>query len=157
MMRFLWSLIFGLSLSLNPALATDNHSHAKPGSSRLELDSGKKWATDAPLRSGMAGIKSAIEPMLREIHENKLTEAKYAGLAQRINSEVNSIFKNCKLSPKADAQLHLILIQIVEGANAMKSSAQLSAKRKGAIQVVEALALYPRYFEHPGWIGLKHE
>jgi hypothetical protein len=116
----------------------------------------KKWETDAPLRKGMAGIRDDMASKLGEIHAGKLKKPGYAELSGKISTHTNSIFKNCKLSPKADAQLHLVLSQILGGNQQMKSAESIQDRRAGAIKIIDALQLYPKYFDHPGWQPLTH-
>ena len=48
---------------------------------KLELNQGRKWETDAPLRQGMTSIRGAMETALGGIHEHKYTAAQYGALA----------------------------------------------------------------------------
>lgn len=143
---------------LSPAvlMAEEKHDHATSATTEVKLNKGKKWETDAPLRNGMTGIKDAMASQLGEIHSGKLTKSQYAELAAKITGHTDSIFKNCKLSPEADAQLHIILVQILEGTKDMKDSDLASSREYGAVKVVKALELYPKYFKHSGWKPLKH-
>lgn len=145
-----------LALTSFPLLAGEKYAHNDHGSSALQLDSGKKWETDAPLRKGMAGIRDAMASRLGEIHAGKLKKTQYAELSEEISAHTNSIFKNCKLSPKADAQLHLVLSQILGGNQQMKSAESIHDRRAGAIKIFDALQLYPKYFDHPDWKPLTH-
>lgn len=145
-----------VALTSFPLLAEEGHDHNSHGSVTLQLDSGKKWETDAPLRKGMAGIRDALASRLGEIHASKLKKAQYTQLSDKISTYTNSIFKNCKLSPKADAQLHLVLAQILDGNQKMKSAESIQDRRAGAIRIFDALQLYPKYFDHPGWQPLTH-
>ena len=83
-MKGIWKLLTAAGLALGLAtgsLAADAHKHdhgAAPA--KLELNNGKKWATDAPLRRGMENIRNSIDAVHHEIHENKLSTAKYGAL-----------------------------------------------------------------------------
>lgn len=46
-----------------------SHEHAQGGVGQLKLDDGMKWATDAPLRAGMAEIQSAFDANRPTIHD----------------------------------------------------------------------------------------
>lgn len=138
-------------------IAEEKHDHAaSPGAENLQLNAGKKWATDAPLRTGMSKLRDAVASRLNEIHSGTMTKAQYADLATRITEQTDFIFKNCKLSPKADAQLHLILVPILEGTRAMKDADPAAEREQGAVKVVRALSQYPKYFNHAGWKPLVH-
>lgn len=155
MKKSLFALVFMVTTSF-PLLAEEKHGHNAHGGVVLQLDSGKKWETDAPLRKGMAGIRDDMASKLGEIHAGKLKKPRYAELSEKISTHTNSIFKNCKLSPKADAQLHLVLSQILGGNQQMKSAKSIQDRRAGAIKIIDALQLYPKYFDHPGWQPLAH-
>ena len=58
------------------------------------------------------------------------------------------MIENCELSEAADEQLHVVLTQILEGANEMEAGSQ---SRGGAVMIVKALNAYGEHFEHPGW------
>jgi hypothetical protein len=130
----------------------DAHEHGHgAGAAKLELDQGKKWQTDAPLRKGMEGIRSALASDLEAIHANKATAKQYKALAKRIEGEVAGIVQNCKLEPEADAQLHLVIAELIEGAEAMEGKRKGAARRAGAERVAKALNAYGEHFEHAGW------
>lgn len=143
------------SLAAEKAAPMHEHDHgAAPA--RLTLNEGKKWSTDAPLRKGMESIRMLMEASLHEIHDGKLSAAKYGALAKKLNAEVGGIVANCKLEPKADAQLHLVIADISEGVEAMEGKAKKVKRDAGAVKVVGALEKYGSHFEHPGWQPLKH-
>jgi len=137
--------------------AAHSHEH-EPGAApaKLSLNQGRKWATDEALRRGMENIRSAVDQSLPAIHENKLSAAKYADLAKRIDGEVAGIVANCKLEPAADAQLHLVIAEILQGVEAMEGKTRKAKRQAGAVQVVAALDQYGQFFEHGGWQNLKH-
>jgi hypothetical protein len=78
----------------------------------MTLNQGRKWATDEPLRAGMGRIRGLVEPQLGAAHAGKLTPAQYRELATQVENEVGGIVANCKLEPKADAMLHLVIADI---------------------------------------------
>ncbi|KAB2844803.1 MAG: hypothetical protein F9K47_02390 [Burkholderiales bacterium] len=150
----------GLSfLLVAGALAAGNASHSHEhgaAPARLSLNQGHKWATDAALRHGMESIRSAMDASLHDIHENKLTPAKYAELAKKVDGEVAGIVAHCKLEPAADAQLHLVIAEILNGVETMQGKSKKAKRQAGAVQVVAALEQYGKFFEHAGWQGIRH-
>lgn len=155
-MKFQIIFTIALSLLLQAAVAEDKaHSHHKSEKSELKLNVGKKWETDSPLRTGMENIKSNLESKLTDIHHNKFTKDQFAELSTKISSDLESIFKNCKLTPAADEQLHLILVEIMDGADKMKK-VKPDDRKTGAIKVFKALDQYPKYFAHPNWKAIQH-
>jgi hypothetical protein len=59
--------------------------------------------------------------------------------------------QNCKLEPEADAQLHIVIAELLAGAEAMQGKEPGVARRAGAKRVVKALNAYGEHFEHAGW------
>ena len=90
---------------------------------------------------------------LGAIHSNKLPKEKYAALAKTINSEANYMVQNCNLEPEADAQLHLIIAELMDGSTAMEK--QIHA-RDGAVKVIGAIESYGTYFDDPDFNPIKH-
>ncbi|TAN83875.1 MAG: hypothetical protein EPN14_02710 [Gallionella sp.] len=132
-----------------------SHSHGAGEPAQLTLDHGRKWPTDANLRQGMERIRDALAAELPAIHAGKMTAGQYRALAQKVNVQTEFMVKNCKLDQQADAMLHLVLADIVAGADAMAGQGGSKA-RKGAEKIVHALETYGRFFEHSGWRGVSH-
>lgn len=136
-----------------PAFAANDaqeHGHGAQ-EAKLVLDHGKKWQTDEPLRQGMASIRGAVAKDVKAIHANKLTPRQYEALAAKVNAEVAGIVQNCKLSPEADAQLHIVVAELMAGAEAMQGKEKGVTRRAGAERVAKALNAYGEHFDHAGW------
>jgi hypothetical protein len=135
-----------------PAIAADaqQHGHGGAESYKLQLDHGKKWPTDEPLRKGMGEIRTLIDAQHEGIHKGRLKPVDYAALGERIEAQVGYVVANCKLDPGADANLHIVVGEILAGVEAMKGKEKKSP-RAGAGKVVDALKDYGKYFDHPGW------
>ena len=123
--------------------------HSSSDSDSMTMDQGKKWATDKPLRSNMRAIRSVIKTNKDKIHNKKMTDAEYKKLATSIQKSVDGIFKECKLPKKADAQLHVILANILKGKNLIETSK--SDKMSGVIVIHKSLAMYGKFFDDPKW------
>jgi hypothetical protein len=145
-----FALAFG-SLAPAAAMAADVHSHGAGAVESLKLHAGKKWASDAPLRKGTTEIRNAIAANKDAIHAGKLTDAAYDALAAKIDAQVSYLVTNCKLPADADAQLHLVLAQVMQGTSAMKGKEKTMSRRAGVESIVQALEAYSRHFDHPGW------
>jgi hypothetical protein len=144
------AIVAGVALAASAAPpAADPHQHAA-APAKLTLDHGKRWATDPPLREGMSAIRSALAPKLAAVHKGTLTAAEYRSLGATVESQVAEIVAKCKLEPAADANLHLIVADLVAGADAMQGKSPRTPAA-GAQQVARALDQYGRYFDHPGW------
>ncbi|MBL0142144.1 MAG: hypothetical protein IPP91_08695 [Betaproteobacteria bacterium] len=118
---------------------------------KLHLDHGRKWATDEPLRRGMAAIRGAVNRAPAPMHKAMAKPEAYAELGRRIEGLVGQIVKECKLPPEADAQLHLVIADVIAGADAMKSAKNAPAGRSGLVKVDGAIKTYGQYFDPPGW------
>lgn len=142
--------------SVGPARAQASaHHHEAATPHKLTLNHGRKWATDEPLRSGMARIRDVVEPQLGAAHADKLTPEQYKALADRIETEVGGIVANCKLEPQADAMLHLVITDLGDGTDAMKGKNTKLRPALGLVKVAQAVNQYGRYFEHPGFKRLR--
>jgi len=126
------ALVLAVALAFAaPAFAAEvAHSHGQAAEeAKLVLNQGKKWQTDAPLRQGMENIRAVVA---------KGTKAE--ALAKAVETEVAGIVQNCKLEPAADEQLHIVIAELMAGAEA-----------KDAERVAKALNAYGEHFDHAGW------
>ena len=137
---------------------TVNHHHDANVQHKIELDAGRKWATDEPLRTGMTAMKALAVAALPKAHAGKLTSAQYDALANDINAQIAYIVQNCKLHPKADAQLHIVIGDIAQGVETMQGKHPGKGRPLGVVEVSRAMNTYGEYFNHPGWqaINLPH-
>jgi hypothetical protein len=133
-----------------PATAADPHQHGAAVPTKLALDHGRKWATDEPLRKNMAEIRAALAAKQSGIHAGKLTADEYKALGALVEARIATIVAECKLEPAADANLHLVVAELVAGADAMQGKSK-TPPRTGAVHAVRAVNDYGRYFDHPGW------
>ncbi|HEY0825489.1 MAG TPA: hypothetical protein VGD76_17000 [Ramlibacter sp.] len=137
-----------MAAGANPPAA---HAHGDAHPAKLQLDHGRKWATDKPLRESMGRIRAAMAPKLPAAHKGTMSAAEYAALAAKVEGEVANIVTNCKLAPEADAMLHLVLADLTGGTDAMAGRTAGVAAQAGFVQVITAVNEYGRFFEHPGW------
>ena len=133
-----------------PSLAADPHQHAAGEPSKLVLDHGRKWATDEPLRKNMSEIRAALAAKHGGIHKGTLAPEDYKALGTLVEARVATIVAECKLEPAADANLHLIVAELIAGADAMQGKSK-TTPAAGAVQAVRAANRYGTYFNHPGW------
>jgi hypothetical protein len=136
------------------AAETHAHGHAQHGHAGavagLEFDAGKRWPTDAALREGMSSIRQAFDADHPRIHRGEQTDAQYDGLADTVGQQVDRIIANCKLPPAADAQLHLVVADLLQGAALMHDPGD-GTRHDGAALVHGALIAYGKYFDDPDW------
>lgn len=133
----------------------EHHAHGDASSalvSRLELGrDGQRWPTDPALRAGMASIRAAFDADHPAIHAGRQTDAQYEALASRIETEVNTIVAQCKLPPEADAQLHYVVGDLLQGVSLMRGGDPTKSRHDGAHRVHVALNAYGKYFDDPAW------
>jgi hypothetical protein len=134
------------------ALAASGHqSHVAPDMA-LTLNDGQKWQTDDALRLGMDGMRAQLALSLEQVRAGAFTPSDYAALAEDLQAQVDYIVANCKLPEEADAQLHVVLGEVLEGVDAMRSGENPA---DGAARVGRAMDAYALHFEHPGWVSLE--
>lgn len=129
------AMLFGMLTIPALAVAEDDHDHGHEVT-ELSLNNGEKWQIDAPLSLAMNKIRNAMNEQLDGIHANNLPQKKYNALANEVNTQVAYMVENCELEPAADAQLHIIIHDLMEGAEAMQSEAN---PQTGAVKVVGAI------------------
>lgn len=149
-----------LSLTVAGRVATaHDHDHAHGASSGspsvLALKQGSKWPTDESLRHGMGRIRDAMEEPMPALYAGKADSTQFDIRARRVNEQIAFMVQNCKLDKETDAMLHLVLAEIIAGAEAMEGKNKELDRRGGAMKVMHALDNYDRYFDHPGWRPLK--
>ena len=128
-----------------------SHGHDANAPAKLSLNQGRKWATDDALRMGMANIRALVEPQLGAAHAGKLSPAQYAALAGQVDAEVGGIVANCKLEPKADAVLHIVIGEMGAGTDAMAGKTAQLRPAQGLVQLAKAVNDYAGHFDHPGF------
>ncbi|AAZ98108.1 conserved hypothetical protein [Thiobacillus denitrificans ATCC 25259] len=140
------------STGVHAAERADHPHHGEGGADvqKLELNAGRKWATDAPLRQAMSDINRAMTEAVPLIRKDQLDAAAYQALAATVKQKVAYAVEHCKLEPRADAMLHVLLADLMAGAEAMEGKTG-HPRREGALQVLQALDAYGRYFQHAGW------
>ena len=147
---------FAASLA-GPVLAqTAAHNHEAATSHKLSLDQGRKWGTDEALRNGMGRIRDLVEPQLKAAHAGKLNAAQYGELGTKVEADVGTIVTNCKLEPKADAMLHLVIADLGEGTDAMAGKNPKLRPAQGLAKVALAVNEYGRHFDHPGFKPIRN-
>ena len=119
--------------------------------SKLELNDGQRWPTDASLREGMAVIRKAFDADHGRIHAGTQTDAQYEALATLIESQVQGIVASCKLPADADAQLHYVVGDLLQGVGLMRGNDPGRSRHDGASRVHGALIAYGKYFDDPTW------
>ncbi|MCO5143616.1 MAG: hypothetical protein M9962_11045 [Oligoflexia bacterium] len=146
-MIFIVSLLF-LNFFATANSQTHDHQNHTNLSRELRLDGGKKWVTDKSLRFNMSAIHQHIKINLPKIDDQKLTSEEYLLLSEKINSNIKNIFKTCRLPAKADAQLHIILVNMMRSNDILKSKTGTVEKNHAIHEILSAYKMYLEYFDH---------
>ncbi|WP_374485742.1 hypothetical protein [Zoogloea sp.] len=136
------------------SFAADAHHHhehhgAAPAAG-LHLNAGARWETDAPLRQVMGDINQALADALPAIHRERFGKRDYTALASTVERKIAYAVEHCRLAPEADEMLHLIIADMLGGAEMMRGKTP-GQRHAGAARLQKALQAYGTYFEHPGW------
>jgi hypothetical protein len=121
--------------------------HAGDAAAPMPPD-GRLWPTDEPLRSAMTRIRAAVEQTAPAYERKELRAADAEKLAVTVEESVAYMVANCKLSPEADAALHVLIGRMMSAAAALRSD---PASDAGVPQLLAVLHDYQAAFEHPGW------
>jgi len=142
------------TLAASPAA----HDHGAATPQKVERNAGKKWHIDAPLRQGMNAMHKAVNRTLPLAHAGKARAADYDAFGAEVSKQVAFIVENCKLEPQADAQLHVVIGEILGGVDAAQGKEGEQARAAGVVKVAQALNTYGSHFNHSGWkaIALPH-
>lgn len=122
------------------------HDHQHGASAPVALPpEGEKWASDAPLREGMARIRQLIE--------QQAASSRARDLERALEAEVATLIEHCRLAPQADAALHQLLGELLSGAEALAAGAD---REQALVRMHGALQRYPQLFADPSWQAPTH-
>jgi hypothetical protein len=120
-----------------------DHAHAAGGATVTVPAGG--WATDAPLRKGMARVRTALDE-LRHYEMGHMPRSLAVGKADEVEDAIGYLFANCHLEADADAALHAILVPLLAAVQRFRTD----PADTGAIPAMRAaVADYPRLFDDP--------
>ncbi|SDS35825.1 hypothetical protein SAMN05216198_1769 [Halopseudomonas litoralis] len=141
--------------STNDVHDHDSHAvHANEGHV-LYLNDGQPWGTDEPLREAMGKLRGRVRASLDDIHTGNFADSAFDSLAATINGQVAYMIENCGLEGEADAQLHILITQLMAGASAMEGATE-DSRTSGAVKVVGALNNYATYFGDESFEPIEH-
>ncbi len=126
----------------------DAHSGHETQNATLSLNQGERWQTDEPLRKGMLEIRQAVEKAGTDSGTGELSAQQAEELTLALDGSVDFIIEQCKLEPEADANLHVILAEILSASGALKSEPHAE---DALARIHGALENYAHYFNHPDW------
>lgn len=152
--HFLIAAVLALPLGImagTTIAAETAHSHGHEVHGTMGLNQGKKWETDAALRQGMGVLHQIVSVGLDSAHANALKAGDYKKMSGEIMTQFTYIVENCKLEPEADAQLHILLGNVIQGVEAIEGKVSGEQPEDGLIKMAQALNSYGAYFDHPNW------
>lgn len=141
------ALAVGTSVHTAPPDPHAGHHAATPVETASANTPTQRWATDLPLRQGMANIRTAVEALGHGQHGH-LNPDQTITLAKQIEGHVSGIIADCKLEPRADAALHVIIARLMQGAAALKADPKKTDVVTGMREAVQA---YAKQFDDPDW------
>lgn len=153
-----WGIAMASMLALASGVALDlvvgttqaaviQHEHHGHATSALVVE-GQQWATDAALRDGMTRLRDAAASALPSDPAQPISERQAMQLQAAVEAHVSFLVANCDLPEQADAALHGLLAELLNGAKALAEPAE---REQGARHILAALQRYPEIFAAPLW------
>ncbi len=142
MRLFLISTLLSFAFS-NQSFALENSHHGHQSSSQTkEHKLSKKFIPSDALKERMITILKVLGNLSKSGSSSEIKKRTvFAG--KKVESTVHDIFRSCKLAPDADAAIHPILAQILDGATMLKNG----DKKNGHEKIHRALLKYEENFE----------
>ncbi|MCQ4242169.1 DnrO protein [Stutzerimonas stutzeri] len=137
-----------LDMVISTAHAAQSHHDHAGHSAEAPVTTGEQWQTDAPLREGMTRLQHAVETALAGNPAQPIGEAQAIQLQKDVETHVSYLIENCQLSEQADAALHVLLIDLLKGAEALSEPAE---RDQGVQRILASLHQYPELFAAPHW------
>lgn len=135
-------LVLLVAFAAAPAVAVA-HNHAAPAPVPLPEAT---FPADAALRTAMDRVRNAVEAFEHARHGHMGPEQVRA-LADHLDTQVARVFRECRLEPRADASMHVLLGTLLKGSRAMREQPTDYAP---VAAMERAMADYARMFEDPG-------
>jgi hypothetical protein len=109
------------------------------------------WRADAAVRRGMDDLHAAVEASVTQGAARGIAGERLAELGRILAARSARLIACCTTPKVSGRHLHMILVEIADGAELMRQGGVVAAQRTGLLRVVQALNLYGDLFEHPGW------
>ena len=103
----------------------------------------------------MSTIHQTVSQTLRTAHSGKAKVADYEAFGKDVTAQITYIVENCKLDPKADEQLHIIVADMMSGVEAAEGKEGEKKRAAGVVKVAQAANAYGKHFDHAGWKAIK--
>ncbi len=119
-----------------------HEAHSSGRDTTVARPDGERWPTDEPLRIGMSRIQAAVE---QPSTSSPLSRERSLALARTIEQNVTYIIEHCKLPPKADAALHMLIARVLAAARQLQEDSSSDA---ALAQILSTLHDYRDAFDH---------
>ena len=140
LLAFVLSTVSLAALSQVPA--HDAHHAGAPHNTAVAPPEGELWPTDEPLRTGMSRIQVAVE---QAATAQPISRERAQDLARIVEQNVTYIVQHCKLPPKPDAALHVLIARMMTAANHLKEDVSSDA---AVAELLSVLQDYRGSFNH---------
>jgi hypothetical protein len=110
-----------------------------------------QWPTDEPVRKGMVAIRDLVRTNHSLITHRRMPPDHAVRFAAQVKIEADRILATSHIPSEARDHLHLLLAEIVTGIGAVATPEGGVNPLDGLVRADEALARYPKEFDHPGW------
>ena len=111
----------------------------------------QRWRTDAAVRRGMDDLHAAIDASVTQGAARGIVGERLAELGGTLAARTTQLIACCTTPEVSGRHLHMILVEVADGAELMRQGGTVAAQRTGLLRVVQALNLYGDLFDHPGW------
>ena len=156
--KSLLAMLASLNLAIAlPAIAAESHEHEhhhEAAPTKLQLNKGKKWETDASFRQAIETMRAELAGKVHAIHKGTLPAEGYAAIGKTIETQVANIVSQCKLEPQTDAMAHIVIGELLGAADVLQGKTP-GKPAEAAHRAVMALNDYGKYFAHPGWKAIR--
>ena len=147
-MRVPTMLMLSVAICVAPA---GNGLFADPTTTAAET----KFATDPALREGMIAIRNLLRLNQSLVTHRRMPPDHAQRFAKSIRAEADKILASSTVSGAAKVRLAALLDEIVAGVEAVAHPQRGVTPIDGIVRADEALAQYPRAFDHSGWAPLQ--
>lgn len=109
----------------------------------LSLNNGAKWQTDESTRLHAAKLISEVEVFKKNTSPNL---ANYQSFAGTIQTELNSLIKDCKMTGPEHEALHHWLEPVLQDVNLLSKATSEEEAKPLSLQLTENILKYNQYF-----------
>lgn len=132
------------------AAAADPLRDAPPYNKAVEREAAQTWLPDAAARATMDELRVAVETG-NALPRSDAGSDPLVRLGADIEARVAPLANCCADQQASTLHLRMLVAEISDGAQLMRTATHHDARRMGLLKVVQALNLYGALFEHPGW------